>query len=206
MLLKTTQKAFTLIAKQPWLSTFYLAGGSALALQYNHRLSEDLDFFTETRFDPKQLKEELMSLGDLQITLETGHSITGSFNKAKVTFLYYRYPLIRPLVTGKAPPALCHPLDIGLMKIEAVAGRGRKRDFVDLYFICQKEMSLPDLFELYPKKFGQNETPLYYLLKSLCYFNDAEDDPEILTSPRVPWLKIRRFFEEATRSLAKKLL
>lgn len=207
MLLKTTQKAFSLLAAQSWIAPFYLAGGSALALQYNHRLSEDLDFFNPNKFDPKYIKQELTALGKFQPTLETGHSVTGTFNHAKVTFLYYRYPLLRPPVAQKAPHVLAHPLDIGLMKIEAVAGRGLRRYFIDLYFICQKESSLKTLLDLYPKKFGTEGTPIYHLLKSLCYFEDAEKkEANILTRPMVPWKKIRGYFENEVQKLTKEFL
>ena len=48
------QKTLSRIAGEQSLAKhFYLTGGTALAAYYlNHRLSEDLDFFSEQEFDP----------------------------------------------------------------------------------------------------------------------------------------------------------
>ena len=82
--------------------------------------------------------------------------------------------------------------------------RGTKRDFIDLYFICQHGYSLDDLlarlFEKYPTSY-----PISHLIRALVYFEDAEQD----ASPRmlVPynWDQIKQFFQDEGPRLMQQL-
>jgi len=89
------------------------------------------------------------------------------------------------------------------MKFTAIAGRGTKKDFVDLYWIGNNIISLAELFSFFDQKYG-NTYSLYHTLKILIYFKDAEDDkmPEMLKP--VKWQDIKNYFYEEEKKLFNK--
>lgn len=84
------------------------------------------------------------------------------------------------------------------MKIAAISDRGTKRDFIDLYFIIKMEkvLSLDEILRLYDKKFGLLKQNKIHILKSLCYFDDAEQEPMPKMLKDVSWKEVKKFFEE----------
>jgi len=94
-------------------------------------------------------------------------------------------------------------LDIALMKITAISQRGRRRDFVDLFFICKSGYALGDLLKRIPEKFETLSYPSYHLLRALVYFDDAEkDSPPKMLKP-VNWEQVKKFFEKEATFLMK---
>ena len=93
-------------------------------------------------------------------------------------------------------------LDIACMKLDAVSGRGTKRDFIDLYFICQKE-KLAKIFKLFEKKYQKADYNLAFIQKSLVYFIDAEKDEMPKMIKKVSWEEVKRFFEKEVLKLSK---
>lgn len=92
--------------------------------------------------------------------------------------------------------AVASVLDIGLMKLEAISGRGDKKDFIDLYFILD-HYSLFTLLKKHNDKYGTDWTSRYHLLRSLVYFADAEDQPMPKMLVDVSWLEIKRTITQA---------
>ena len=74
------------------------------------------------------------------------------------------------------------------MKLAAITGRGAKKDFIDLYFLLQ-EFTLAEMISLYEEKYKDGST--FMVLKSLVYFDDAENDemPEMLKP--ITWQDIK---------------
>ncbi|KKQ86440.1 MAG: hypothetical protein UT11_C0071G0014 [Berkelbacteria bacterium GW2011_GWA2_38_9] len=91
------------------------------------------------------------------------------------------------------------------MKVDAISGRGKRRDFIDLYYIS-KQISLSDSLELYDKKYKKLSTNKFHILKSLDYFvdADAESESEVLIED-YSWNKVKKFFQEETIKIAKEL-
>ena len=89
------------IATQPFLKNFYLAGGTALALEFGHRISIDLDFFSQTDFSISELKEIIPKVGKYELTNEEPGTLDGVLDGVKLTFLRYPYPLLFPLISYK---------------------------------------------------------------------------------------------------------
>lgn len=87
------------------------------------------------------------------------------------------------------------------MKLSAIAGRGSRKDFIDLFAICQKVEPLEQLFVHFEQKFQDVRYDRYHLLRSLTFFEDAEEEalPEMLYSVR--WEEVRQFFREEVRRL-----
>ena len=81
------------------------------------------------------------------------------------------------------------------MKIDAIASRGTKRDFIDLYFICQNNYRLDDLLDVYDKKYGMLASNLMHIKKSLIFFEDADADAMPVMLKDVKWNDVKRYFE-----------
>lgn len=181
---------------------YFLAGGTACALHLGHRLSFDLDWFSERPVEPRVIVANLKDLGKLEVLQNDEGTFNGSFNGVKLSFFIYPYPLLFPLHDYEGIK-LADIKDIACMKLDAIGRRGTKRDFIDLYFIC-KDYRLDYLLELYEQKFAKYNVPVWHAVKSLNYFAAAEKDdlPEMLQP--VNWNHVKHFFETEAFRLAKK--
>ena len=172
-----------------FIKDFYLAGGTALALQLGHRKSVDLDFF----ISKLPLHEKILdNLGGKEITIllsdETGLNI--KLENTKVSFLQYPYPMLEPNIDYDGIK-LAGILDIACMKLNAVTQRGEKKDFYDLFEIF-KRYSLEDILIAFAKKFEKYNYQKIAILKSLIYFDDAEISPEPILLSNVSWGEVKR--------------
>lgn len=157
---------------------FYLAGGTGLALQLGHRISLDLDLFSERPWSAPPLLGALRALGPTVIDQESEGTLVGSVGGVRVSFFYYPYSLLEPLLrpTGGVPVAGL--LDIACMKLIAVSQRGSRKDFIDLYFLRDAGVDLRVALGALPRKMPGVEHNLVHLARSLAYFADAENEPE----------------------------
>lgn len=151
---------------------FYLAGGTALALQIGHRKSLDFDFYKKEPFVPVDLQNALVGkLGaeNVKLSQMTQGFLGVEIGGIEVTFFLYPYHIIELLEFDFGSIASIQ--DIAGMKMIAIVQRGTKRDFVDLYFLI-KDIGLKKILEAVTKKYpGYN---LYVGLQALLYFEDAE--------------------------------
>jgi Nucleotidyl transferase AbiEii toxin, Type IV TA system len=207
---RATAKAFWVFANDAdWLSKsgWYLAGGTALALQVGHRTSVDLDFFSRKKeFDIASLEDQLARLGNWETTFGDSGTLYGKLFGAKCSFIAYPFfhPSTDKLRQGNV--SLLKPDDIAIMKIIAVSQRGRKRDFVDLYWYCNYyKGSLDETFYRMLRQYPQRHNPAH-ILKSLTYFNDAEDDPMPRLHFDVEWPTVKAYFRREVPRITKKLL
>ncbi len=191
---KKTRSNLELLKKAGVLTDFYLAGGTGLAIQLTHRLSIDLDFFTQKDINTQALKDKLQKLGTLTITKEDNNTLNGVFNGTEIMFLRYPYKLLFPL-QQKENIAIADVRDIGCMKISAVSGRGTKKDFIDLFFIFKEVIIFEELINLFKKKYEKIDYNIVHILKSLTYFNDAEKDPMPKMLKPANWKEIKSFFQ-----------
>lgn len=132
-------------------SSFYLSGGTALAEFYlHHRLSEDLDFFSEEEVDSVGLSALIKKVsgraGITEVTFETSFNrnlffVRMAHSVVKTEFTYYPFARIEPGLTYGAL-AVDSLLDIAVNKVFTISQKPRSRDFIDLYSILQER---PDL-------------------------------------------------------------
>jgi len=195
-----TKAILALLEKSEIIQKAYLAGGTALALQLGHRISYDLDFFTQDEFDENMLLPEIKKIADFKLEKTAWRTILGKFEDVKFSIFYYKYPLLYP-AKKFGEINITDIRDIAAMKIAAVASRGTKRDFVDLYFICKEAVSLEETIRLYDKKYENLATTGIHIMKSLIYFEDAEPEemPEMLKE--ASWGRIKKYFENEVRKL-----
>lgn len=159
------------LASQPELSQTRLVGGTALALQYGHRQSIDLDFFGVLPEDKEELLEMMSRVGNMIVTNRTKMIVQAVINQVKVDFVdYSRYPWIDEPVQGDGF-VLASDKDIAAMKVNAIIGRGTRKDFIDLFVLLQ-HYSLTEIMAFYKQKYP--EFSEYRALLSMTYFEDAE--------------------------------
>jgi hypothetical protein len=175
---------------------FYLAGGTAIAIQIGHRESVDLDWFTrEVIAEPLDLAASLTAAGlGFSITGSDKGTLHGEVDGVKLSFLEYRYPLVRSLVTWPEYGCQMASLeDLACMKLSAVGSRGAKKDFIDVYALGHGHLSLAQMLGLYQEKYETAD--LLHVLSSLTYFDDAEPEamPTMLT--QVDWSDIKRMMK-----------
>jgi len=205
-----TQQAFqACIELQFLLPDWYLAGGTALALQIGHRSSEDLDFFTKLKeFDIEALDQAFSSVpGDWATTQTQKGTLYGIFHGAKMSFI--SYPFFNPSTARLQCGAIriLVPEDVMVMKILAISQRGRKRDFVDMYWYCAiKGASLAETMRRALAQFPGKQHNVPHLVKSLAYFEDAEDDPMPRLHFEADWEGIKEYFRREVPLIAEDLL
>ena len=187
-------------------SKWYLAGGTALALQAGHRRSVDLDFFTEReKFDVKKIEKLLTSQGKWTTTSLSEGTLYGEFFGAKMSFIAYPFFMLAVETRNYGTVRIMTPSDIAVMKIIAISQRGRKRDFFDLYWICQNIQSLPEIISRVNKQYTIHQN-LIHTLKALVYFEDAESDPEPEIYFKTNWKTVKKFFNQEIPIIAKKIM
>ena len=156
---------------EPSLLGLRLVGGTSLALQYGHRNSVDLDFFGTLDEDRSTIRDCLKSIGHVAVLKETDKIRIYNLDGVKIDFVDYScYPWIDdPLVEDGL--CLASPKDIAAMKINAIEGRGTRKDFIDVFYLLQR-FSLSKILGFYQQKYP--EYSIFRALMSLTYFNDAE--------------------------------
>jgi hypothetical protein len=184
---------------------FYLAGGTALALQIGHRDSIDFDFFSPVPFDTAKLFENILKIfsgHEIKKTQEAANTLSVLVDsRIKISFFAYPYNLISEVLED-GDLSLASVADIGCMKLSAVVSRGVLKDYVDLYFIL-RDISLGQLLDYAKQKFPQIETNL--ILKSLVFFEDLEEEPVNFKHDRqVDFSKVKEFLSQAVKEYANK--
>jgi len=193
-----TERLLIDLTKSDIIKDFYLAGGTALAFQFGHRKSIDLDWFNKNSFNTQELRKELSKIAKPIIKAEEKDTLDLVLSDVKLTFLGYPYDLLFPLIDYQGVK-LADYRDIACMKLDAVSSRGSKKDFIDLYFILQN-ISLEELFELFEKKYQKIEFNKMHILKSLNYFIDTDKEPMPVMLKEIEWKNIKKYFEELAKS------
>lgn len=153
------------------LSELRLVGGTALALQYGHRSSVDLDLFGKIDIDGYELQSILSKYGVLKVENETKIIHQYYIDNIKVDVVNYPFEWISPIIEEDGI-RLASPVDIAAMKVNAIEGRGTKKDFIDMYMLLQ-HYSLKEIIAFYQQKYPNYS--IFRALRSLTYFEDAED-------------------------------
>jgi hypothetical protein len=180
---------------------FYLAGGTALALQIGHRRSVDFDFYTRKHFKKGEILDSLRPVLGRQ-KRKVVRDINDTYEIAvepdiHISCFHYPYPLlVKPQIVNGVSIASLE--DIAAMKIIALAQRGLRRDFIDLYYLLRR-FSLREIFRFTQKKYP--EFDIHHGLRSILYFKDADEDVAteraLVFDKRLTWSAIKKGITEA---------
>lgn len=187
-------------------SRFYLAGGTALSLQMGHRLSVDLDFFSQTEDIPsiRSQLENTLAEQHPQVVDSSWGNLVFLVNNVRVGFYGYGFPLLAPLITVDNI-RLASIVDIGLMKLDTLLSRASRKDFYDLYFICQK-ISLKSMFEKSHQKYPSVRDFETQVTKRLVFFENAEKESQPELIQKVSWQDVKLFFIQQAKEIEKSWL
>lgn len=180
---------------------YRLVGGTSLALQYGHRLSIDLDFFTEEEFDAGALSADLgRRYGMVPLTLAR-NTLIGVIDDIKVDFIRHPYPWLNDPIKQDSL-RLATDYDIASMKLNAIVNSGQRiKDFYDVYFLLER-FSLHQMVQAYEEKYVPANGML--AVKAVGYFGDIDPkrDPVKMVN-KLPFDRVKSRIQQALLNLDK---
>lgn len=183
----------------PELGDFYLVGGTALSLEYGHRTSIDIDLFSNEKFDQQKTIQVLESAFGKQFEFTKTFSNVGIFcfiNKVKVDLVYYPHKTIsntKIIDTIR----MYSSKDIVAMKIQAILGRGKKKDFWDIAELLN-HFSMSDIIEFHSNKYPSQQL-LISIPYALTYFTDAEESEDPVSLKGQTWESVKDIIKSRVR-------
>lgn len=171
--------------QDPELRSFRLVGGTALALQLGHRISVDLDLFTDSAFDEQQLREYLEKNYGLQTDYMSRSTVKGEIDGVQIDCIAHEYPWLQE-PTEEDGIRLASLPDICAMKLNAIAGNGtRIKDFIDVAWLSA-HYTLNQMLDFYERRYNAN---VLMPLKAIIFFDEINfDEPAHLTNgKKVNW-------------------
>lgn len=181
---------------------FYLVGGTALALQIGHRMSDDFDLFSDKDIPADLLGEVEKIFKNSKITIIINHSEQLSFivNETKVGFVKYPFSLISDL-TEYQEVKMSKISEIAAIKAYTIGRRATYKDYIDLYFIfSEKHSSLLDVIETSKEKFKENFDPRLFL-EQLVYLEDIQEEPIQFLKKKPSKKELEIFFQEEIKKV-----
>ncbi len=189
------------LGKLPQLVTFPLVGGTNLSLHYGHRISVDLDLFTNTSFQPDEVLTAILTEFPQAIKVDQrGQSIWLSIQGVKVDLILHEYPYIVGVEVLDGIRMLAVE-DIIPMKLEAMATRGVKKDFWDIAELLE-HFSLKQMLDFHQQKYANSD--IGHILLAATYFADAEKervDPISLNGMK--WKQVKEKIRKAVDGFVK---
>ena len=186
----------------------YLAGGTALALQLGHRVSADLDFFTPEDEICQVFLEEIRALGvKARVVVRTPNHLELIIEAVKVDCLHERVALFFPLEVVDYEGGgfqMADMRDIGRMKLHAIASRGGKKDFFDLYCLTRTAVPLEELLELAMEEQGTIRFSRLLFLKGLIDFEEAEREAPPVMLWNIGWEEVKVGLTEEVKNIGWK--
>jgi hypothetical protein len=186
------------------LKDFHLAGGTSLALQIGHRISIDLDLFSQNDFDTNYLLEQLEQNFGFRLDYAAINTLKGSINDIKIDFVSHKYPFVKPPLEIEQI-SIFSIEDIAAMKLNAIAGNGtRSKDFIDIYFIL-KQFSVNEILEFYRIKYKTRN--LMHIVKSLIYFEEinVQDWPVMIIENNLSLAHVKKTIEKQVKNFSKSM-
>ena len=184
-----------------------MVGGTALSLQLGLRESYDFDFCVKSEFNNEILLDELKSIGNVEVIQNQKGTCDVLLNGVQVSFFYYPNKVLADFTKAEEIPQLniASVLDIAVMKLIAIGGRGAKKDFFDLYNIIEKcNIRSYELVNGLKQKCGENINYVNIIM-GLSYFEDAEDEILLNTFVNYNWENIKKFFIEFQKKVQNEL-
>ena len=197
-----TSKAREIFDKLCYFPNFYLAGGTALALQLGHRISIDFDLFWKN-YIPKDLLSRVKRVfknSEIEVVINHLEQLTVAISGINVSFCRYPFPVISKFINYRGIKIL-PALEIAAMKAYALGRRATLKDYVDLYFVLnEKVCTLEKIISLCQRKYGEDFDQRLFL-EQLIYSKDVEEMEIQFLKERVTKLKIENFFKKEIKKM-----
>jgi len=175
------------------LQNFALVGGTALSLKFGHRTSIDLDLFCNEKFENKiietALKNEFESDYEYEASSNEHFGIFCNIKNVKVDIVRFPHPLIKPIETIDEI-RMYSDADIAAMKIQAILGRGKKKDFWDLHELL-KHYSLKQIITWHKEKYPSQMLAIS-IPNVITYFADADESETPVSLKGQSWESIKK--------------
>jgi predicted nucleotidyltransferase component of viral defense system len=181
----------------PSLKPFSLVGGTALALRYGHRSSVDLDLFFHEEFNQLHLIKDLEATFEDKFVYKQQHTQFGIFcfiEDIKVDIVHFPHLPVAPIEEDDKI-RMYSSADISAMKIQAILGRGKKKDFWDLYELL-KHYSLQQLIDWHKQKYPSQMMAIS-IPHAITYFVDAEESETPVSFKGQTWEQIKKGISKA---------
>ncbi len=183
---------------QPYTKNYYMVGGTAIALHLGHRSSIDFDLFTIHPINKTKIKKAVsQSPFKSYIIVEKADQIHFVVNDVKLTFFQFPFD-INATIFHKQYFRIPELLTLSAMKAFALGGRGKWKDYLDLYFIIKGFYSITEIcneaIRLFPGVFSPS-----LFIKQLSYFEDIsfEEQVEFMPGFEVEIEEVKSFLVEA---------
>ena len=191
------------LMKLPTVKPFSLVGGTALALQFGHRISDDIDLFIEKDFDKQKVLAGLKRKFGKRLFYEEPGNPLGIFcyiDGIKVDLVKHKHPCIRPIV-AEEEIRMYSLEDIAAMKVATVLRRARKKDFWDIAELLGV-YSVDQLVHYFYEKFPE-QMLLISIPQALTFFKEAEEDDDPQSLKGQTWKKVKGTIQKAVRNYLK---
>ena len=175
------------------LKDFSLVGGTALSLLYGHRKSDDLDLFSNKPFENNNIINPLKNKFQHRFSLEEKAPRFGIFcfiDDVKIDIIRHPHPLIRPLLNIDGI-RMFSTEDIIAMKVQAILGRGKKKDFWDVAELLQ-HFSVADFIKFHKEKYA-TQNLIITVPQAITYFADAEESEDPVSLKKQTWSGVKKF-------------
>lgn len=186
----------------PELEEFCLVGGTALSLLYGHRISEDLDLFSNSKFENKSVIDGINSKfsNEFKVRTSTHFGIFAFIGDLKVDIVRTPHPLIRPIIEIDGI-RMFSPQDIIAMKVQAILGRGKKKDFWDIAELL-RHFTVKDFVDLHKEKYT-TQNLLISVPQAMVYFDDADDSEDPICLKGLTWESVKKEIGDKVRTYLK---
>lgn len=176
--------------------SFYLVGGTAIALQIGHRRSIDFDLFSEKAIQSKKIIDKFNAQNiKPMVTRRVEEQLNLMVNNVKFTFFQFPFSL-KPNLEFEAYIKMPDLLQLSAMKAYALGRRSKWKDYVDLYFILKFYHSIEEIAEQAKKMFADLFSEKQFRAQ-LMYFDDIDftEEIEYITAP-IPETEIKETLKE----------
>ena len=185
------------------LKNFSLVGGTALSLCYGHRKSVDLDLFSNNPFENKEVinvLEKKFKTSFVNRTTNPRFGIFGYVDDVKIDMIRHPHPLIRPELNIDNI-RMFSTEDIIAMKVQAILGRGKKKDFWDIAELLN-HYSVSDFINFHKEKYA-SQNLLITVPQAITYFADAEEGEDPVSLKKQTWEKVKEFINSKVSDYLK---
>lgn len=184
------------LMQMPELQGFSLVGGTALSLLYGHRISVDLDLFSNQSFDNNDIVIALQKTFGNKFNNRSTNPRFGIFcfiENVKVDIVRHPHPIIRPdlLIDGIR---MFSKEDIVAMKVQAILGRGKKKDFWDIAELLN-DYSIENFINFHKEKYS-TQNLFITVPQAITYFTDADESEDPVSLKKQTWPKIQQIIQK----------